>query len=304
MRARPPENKNGSKTIYTDQSSGPGASFQARIRFENLNDIELGVLLWVLRLAGEPSYRFKLGMGKPLGMGSVRLDNICVVKSERQTRYKSLFDTDANWITGDSPMSVSLQDKCITAFQQYVMQHYALQDVAFDELPRIQMLRYLLAWPGPGYDKTYTPAQDSTRYMEIERQREKGYISDKPRNRRDKVNEYVNRPVLSGPWQVLGYEPPPFLLAPKKESSTPEPIQVTPDQHGVIETLATDDQVGYVEDTDGRRYPYLVTDGAGRLHLHQRVTFRVEKRKIAEGNGKKRREKWRSCAVALRVYTA
>ncbi|MEM8534427.1 MAG: TIGR03986 family CRISPR-associated RAMP protein [Chloroflexota bacterium] len=279
----------------------PGASFQAYIRFENLSNIELGVLLWTLNLASKPSYRFKLGMGKPLGMGSIRFDNIQVIHSERQIRYASLFDTDANWITGDKEMSASLQDHCITAFQQYVMKHYGLQDVEFDELPRIQMLRCLLAWPGPGYDQTYTPAQDSTRYMEIERQRKKGCISDKLKNKRDTVNEYVNRPVLPGPWQVLGYEPPPCLPAPKKESSTPEPVQITPDQYGVIQTLATDDQVGYVEDVDGNRYPYQVNHVAADVSLEdrQRITFRVEKRKISEGSGKKRRNKRRDCAVEI-----
>ena len=73
----------------------------------------------------------------------------------------------------------------------------------------------------------------------------------------------------------------------------------------MIETLATDDQVGYVRDTDRKRYPYLMADVGTDVSLepHQRVTFRVEKRKIAVGNGKKRREKWQSCAVEIHPHT-
>ena len=50
----------------------PGTSFQFEIDVNNLSPVELGALLWLLKLP-EP-YHHRLGGGKPLGFGSVRLD--------------------------------------------------------------------------------------------------------------------------------------------------------------------------------------------------------------------------------------
>ncbi|MEG4347685.1 TIGR03986 family CRISPR-associated RAMP protein [Microcoleus sp. A003_D6] len=62
-------------------------SFEFKIQFENLSDVELGALLWILTLAGDDTdklkmisldgkekYRLSLGMGKPLGMGAVTIE--------------------------------------------------------------------------------------------------------------------------------------------------------------------------------------------------------------------------------------
>ncbi len=51
----------------------PGVKFQFRIDFENLLLEELGSLLWVLKIANDDAYRLKIGMGKPLGMGAVKI---------------------------------------------------------------------------------------------------------------------------------------------------------------------------------------------------------------------------------------
>lgn len=48
-----------------------GVKFRGRVRFENLTDIELGALLEALQLPDDCCHR--LGMGKPLGLGSVRI---------------------------------------------------------------------------------------------------------------------------------------------------------------------------------------------------------------------------------------
>lgn len=50
----------------------PGTSFQFEIDVSNLSTVELGALLWLLKLP-EP-YHHRLGGGKPLGFGSVRLE--------------------------------------------------------------------------------------------------------------------------------------------------------------------------------------------------------------------------------------
>lgn len=69
----------------------PGATFSGRIRFENLSDIELGALLFVLDLP--ESYAHKIGMGKPLGLGSIKIQPTLVL-SNRKERYQILFDNN------------------------------------------------------------------------------------------------------------------------------------------------------------------------------------------------------------------
>ena len=49
----------------------PGTKFSTHIRFDNLTGFELGALLYLLNLPDELHHR--LGMGKPLGFGSVRI---------------------------------------------------------------------------------------------------------------------------------------------------------------------------------------------------------------------------------------
>jgi hypothetical protein len=68
-------------------------TFFSRIRFENLSDKELGLLLLVLDLP--TGCKHKLGLGKPLGLGSlsISLNKICKFSSDR---YNSLFNADDN----------------------------------------------------------------------------------------------------------------------------------------------------------------------------------------------------------------
>ena len=49
----------------------PGTRFEAEIRFDNLNETELGALLWLFSLP--EGHYLKVGAGKPLGFGSVRV---------------------------------------------------------------------------------------------------------------------------------------------------------------------------------------------------------------------------------------
>jgi len=61
-----------------------GVTFSGRLRFENLSAIELGALLSALRLP--PECEHKLGMGKPLGLGSVRIESELFL-IDREERY-------------------------------------------------------------------------------------------------------------------------------------------------------------------------------------------------------------------------
>ena len=74
----------------------PNVKFRGKIRFENLSTIELGALLYALDLP-DGCYH-KLGMGKPLGLGSIKMSPKLRI-SNRQKRYTTLF---SEW---DSPVA-------------------------------------------------------------------------------------------------------------------------------------------------------------------------------------------------------
>lgn len=67
----------------------PGNVFQFTIAFHNLAPVELGALLWTLRL-GEEGCFFRLGYAKPLGFGSVKLSVDRVELLDLSARYSSL----------------------------------------------------------------------------------------------------------------------------------------------------------------------------------------------------------------------
>jgi CRISPR-associated protein (TIGR03986 family) len=199
----------------------PGTQFRFTVHFENLSRVELGALLWVLHIAGQDEYRLKLGMGKPLGMGAVKLEHT-VMLSDRAQRYRTLF-TDRQWATGSAPMTAALQQECTRQFEQYILDRLTGDEQHLQEVPRIQALLTMLRWPGPD--------PRVTRYMEIERDTENEYIRA-ARPRGNKVNEYGERPVLPTPRDVAACSPDDILRSAGSPSSginTPR-NQYTPPQ--------------------------------------------------------------------------
>jgi CRISPR-associated protein (TIGR03986 family) len=167
----------------------PGVSFAFTVRFDNLTDVELGALLWALTLPGEANkeYRHKLGMGKPLGMGSVHVQAKLVL-SDRQQRYRQLFTTDGAW---DEALTAASTEPFVQTYEQFILSRIHVsergQAQQLSEVLRIRMLLKLLEWPGP--------PKEQTRYLEIER--------EDPTVRRGKANEYRGRPVLPDPLAVV-----------------------------------------------------------------------------------------------------
>jgi len=146
-----------------------GVEFRFQVYFENLSEIELGALAWALTLDGDPNACHMLGMGKPYGMGVIRLEAQMVL-SQRISRYESLFDEAGDWSTGDVPADTY---EFIVAFKQMIV---AKTGRAFDAHERIKELKTLLGLVKPG---------KSFDYMTIE------------------PNEFKDRPVLPHPSDVL-----------------------------------------------------------------------------------------------------
>lgn len=188
------------------QPINPGVTFKFTIHFENLTNVELGALLWVLSLSSDKSqtletgkpdqkYCFSLGMGKPLGMGAVKIDyelyliDYELYLSDRISRYSSLFDGN-QWNISELSTNLQQEKDYVKAFEKFMLDEnkgISEQDhpdgrraTCLKEVPRIEMLLAMLRCDE-------SPDTEQTRYMKIEPD-----------------NEYKNRPVLPTPLQVAG----------------------------------------------------------------------------------------------------
>ena len=203
-----------------------GVSFEFKINFENLSNVELGALLWILTLAGDDSeklkaieldgkekYRLSLGMGKPLGMGAVAIEYKLILneryKKQSQQRYTQLFDGD-EWVTSDRDATLDEQKRFLKAFENYVINKISIEDcpeqfsaiekretLNLKDVPRIKMLIAMLRWD-------IFPPVTTTRYMEIERDIKEDYLCQPVNTTDNTVNEYKCRLVLPTPFQVMG----------------------------------------------------------------------------------------------------
>ncbi len=154
-----------SRSQYTDiKPIAKDVSFDFTIDFDNLTEVELGALLWVLDIAATRTYRLSLGMGKPLGMGAVQI-SYQLSLSNPEDRYRHLFQ-DMGWATGENP-KVDINEfkkSCLEKFEDYILNHTDETPKRLHDVPRIKNLLTLLQWPGV--------AENSSRYMEIERKQQ------------------------------------------------------------------------------------------------------------------------------------
>ncbi|YAF95636.1 MAG: TIGR03986 family CRISPR-associated RAMP protein [Nodularia sp. CChRGM 3473] len=184
-----------------------GINFKFKIYFENLTNIELGTILWILDIAQSDKYRLKLGMGKPLGMGAVKIEPQLYL-SDRISRYSKLFNSN-NWANEETKVLSEYYATFIKPFEKHILDNISIEDYPKEKnkgeidsilhLPRIEMLLAMLTW-----DNSLNIDQ-VTRYMEIERDVNKFHIG-RPKPRDKTINEYQERPVLPTPLQVMGWD--------------------------------------------------------------------------------------------------
>jgi hypothetical protein len=186
-------------------------TFTGCIRFENLSDVELGALLFALDLPYEKNQDdefiseccHKIGMGKPLGLGSIRITPTLHL-SKRKERYMNL---ESEWSTNLEDESKKTDSKKIEdlkdAFATYILNQLRnnkesyKSKVLWEEEPRMQELNRML-------DFKNKPANNKTRYMEIKHQKldQNGNKLFKKIGEPDTENEFRNRPVLPKPKDV------------------------------------------------------------------------------------------------------
>ncbi len=165
----------------------PNKRFKGRIRFENLSAVELGAILFVLNLPEQ--CRHKLGMGKPLGLGSVKIIPDLVL-FDRNLRYRKLFSNNF-WSLPETSGQITI---FINAFEKFMFEKISDQERNEShrlwDITRLKKLKAMLDW-----NNTLHPSwNEKTSYMEIE--------LGKTATARG-INEYKKRPVLPDPLEVI-----------------------------------------------------------------------------------------------------
>lgn len=95
----------------------PETEFKFRIRYENLSKPELGALLFALKLPEGCAH--KIGMGKPIGLGSVKITPH-LFTSKRKERYSNVFD-GINWELGEEEQNEEEVKGFIFAFEKEIL---------------------------------------------------------------------------------------------------------------------------------------------------------------------------------------
>lgn len=131
-----------------------GNVFRGKVKFENLTELELGALLTALQLPEQ--MRHKLGMGKPLAMGTVRIAATLQIL-DLGRRYSALFAADGGFESGQVPQTQAREvaRRARAAFEAAIVAHYNLNRAADDpiasdgslwDIPRLADLKRILTW--------------------------------------------------------------------------------------------------------------------------------------------------------------
>jgi CRISPR-associated protein (TIGR03986 family) len=217
-----------------------GTQFTFTVRFENLSKVELGALIWALQLpeckrVPGVDYCHKMGMGKPAGLGSVKI-TATLHLPDRREQYRQLFD-GAQWHPVTKSPDIS-PDEFLTSFESFMLDAHGVSDRSLVDLPRVRTLLTMLRWPGPNYEET--------RYLTIK-------SSD---------NEYKNRLVLPTPLYVVDLQeqeladssPRDDPKKPKQSKSTASTATVKPldekEIAGIMRRIQGDTGQGVEDDAD------------------------------------------------------
>lgn len=96
------------QTIANVLTDTNGIVFTGRIRFENLNSTELGILLMALQLQEDCFHH--IGMAKPYGFGRVKIGITTIFRSNRRARYENLFNSGGEWNLSEKKITDEIQD--------------------------------------------------------------------------------------------------------------------------------------------------------------------------------------------------
>lgn len=183
------KNIQSEKSQYTlIKTAEAGSEFQGRIYFENITTKELGALLLAVDL--QPNCYHKIGMGKPLGLGTISIKSEVYI-SVSQERYSSL---ESEWTEELKPIPEPDKNVWKDEFSGYIVEKLSEPVKKIWDLPRIQELVNLLQFIED--DDTIKNLD----YMMINRPTGQ----KNPKTGKDKtVNEFRGRPILPKPSEIV-----------------------------------------------------------------------------------------------------
>lgn len=128
------------------------SKFYGRIRFENLSNVELGALLFALDLPKGLAH--KIGMGKPLGLGSIKITPRLYL-SNRRERYENLTSEWDGMIEETKKIPEFKK-----AFEGYVLKSMKENKHSLWDLERMRQLRKMLNFENK-------PSDEKTEYLDL-----------------------------------------------------------------------------------------------------------------------------------------
>lgn len=148
--------------------------FKGRVRFENLDAVELGALAYVFALAEEKNICYKIGKGKPIGMGSIKVQGKLYLRGTDY--YRQLFVKEHNAFAED--IIESNKEEFIVQFNDYIQAQISKK--SWDSYQkRLEQLRSILNveyMQGKNKDKWNN---ELTRYMEIDNPSDRNIVTSR-----------------------------------------------------------------------------------------------------------------------------
>jgi CRISPR-associated protein (TIGR03986 family) len=149
VRLHPPEKPSGQNRTVREWLK-PGRSAEFNVGFESLAPVELGALLWSLEQ--EPGFVHRLGFGKPLGLGTVKIE-VTGLTLHGTDRYA----TEASASAREEADPLAYVEPLKQVFRRAMTRRYG---TAFAELPNVADLRALLNANPPDL-RVHYPSLDS-----------------------------------------------------------------------------------------------------------------------------------------------
>jgi CRISPR/Cas system CSM-associated protein Csm3 (group 7 of RAMP superfamily) len=163
----PQGNKNTDNVLFP---IGVGSSGQFKVQVSQVSLEELGATFLALELWPESCH--KLGLGKPIGLGSVKVTIEEIDVELTRQRYRSLIARLEKKADRDNN---DLKEKALKAFKAYVCQAVspstAGQDGAYELLPEIKAFRAIV-------DFENRPSNEATNYLKLEEFKKKAVLPD------------------------------------------------------------------------------------------------------------------------------
>lgn len=139
-----------------------GNIFKGKIKFKNLKKEELGLLLWALKI-DKDCYE-TLGYGKPYGFGTVKVENINVVKDDIKIKYSSMIN--------ESEVKVNIEN-IVSYYKDYFKETY---NIDLENHPSVKDLKIMKTTLVKEKDK------NQVRYMSLNVNKDYGINEKKNKN--------------------------------------------------------------------------------------------------------------------------